>query len=117
MASVAVLSEGEGLRVGGSVTIHDVAAVVEQGIALFDRGEIIDLSQVEDVDSSAVSMLLEWRREADRRKRRITFVNMPEKLKSLVQLYGLSELIPQGQNDTRPENTSIQGHKWSRQKA
>lgn len=109
MASVVVLSEGEGLRVGGSVTIHDVAAVVEQGVALFDRGgEIIDLSQIEDVDSSAVSMLLEWQREADRRKRRITFVNIPEKLTNLVQLYDLSELILQGPNDTKSENASIQ---------
>jgi phospholipid transport system transporter-binding protein len=86
------------LRVAGSITIHNVAAVVEQGIALFDRGgEIIDLSQVQDVDSSAVSMLLEWQRAAARSKREITFVNMPEKLKTLVRLYNLFELIPQGQ--------------------
>lgn len=86
------------MRVAGSITIHNVAAVVEQGIALFDRGgEIIDLSQVQDVDSSAVSMLLEWQRAAARSKREITFVNMPEKLKTLVRLYNLFELIPQGQ--------------------
>ena len=90
MAPAVVLSEGEGLRIGGSITIHNVVAVVKQG-ALFGRGgEIIDLSQVEDVDSSAVSMLLEWQRELGRRKRRLIFVNMPEKLKTLVQLYGLS---------------------------
>jgi phospholipid transport system transporter-binding protein len=85
------------LCVGGPITIHNVATVVEQGVALFDRGgEIIDLSQVQDVDSSAVSMLLEWRRAALREKREITFVNMPEKLKTLVRLYNLFELIPQG---------------------
>jgi phospholipid transport system transporter-binding protein len=94
----AVLAEGNGLRVGGSITIHNVVAVAEQVIASFDRGgEIIDLSQIENVDSSAVSMLLEWQREAGRRKRSITFVNMPEKLKSLVRLYDLFELIPQGE--------------------
>lgn len=92
-----VLAEGDKLCVGGSITIHNVVAVVEQVIASFDRGgEIIDLSQIEDVDSSAVSMLLEWQREAGRRKRRITFVNMPGKLKNLVSLYNLFELIPQG---------------------
>jgi phospholipid transport system transporter-binding protein len=96
VSSEVLLSEGDRLRIAGSVTIHNVAAVVEQGVALFDRGgEIIDLSQVEDVDSSAVSMLLEWQREAARRRRRIDFVNMPEKLTSLVRLYDLFELIPQ----------------------
>jgi phospholipid transport system transporter-binding protein len=94
--SEVLLSEDDRLRVAGSITIHNVAAVVEQGIALFDRGvQIIDLSKVENVDSSAVSMLLEWQREADRRGRRIDFMNMPEKLASLVRLYDLFELIPQ----------------------
>ena len=109
MAPAVVLSEGEGLRIGGSITIHNVVAVVEQGAALFGRGgEIIDLSQVEDVDSSAVSMLLEWQREAGRRKRRLIFVNMPEKLKNLVQLYDLLELIPEGPDGTKPGIISIQ---------
>jgi phospholipid transport system transporter-binding protein len=53
-------------------------------------------------------MLLEWQREAGRRKRRLIFVNMPEKLKTLVQLYDLLELIPQGPDDTKPGNISIQ---------
>jgi phospholipid transport system transporter-binding protein len=41
-------------------------------------------------------MLLEWQREAVRRKHEITFVNVPEKLKSLLRLYNLFELVPQG---------------------
>jgi phospholipid transport system transporter-binding protein len=97
LATEAVLPEGERLRITGSITIHNVVEVVEQGIALFDQGgKTIDLSQVQDVDSSAVSMLLEWQRESVRRKHRITFVNVPEKLKSLLRLYNLFELIPQG---------------------
>lgn len=97
MSTEVVLSEGDRLRVRGSITIHNVVAVVEQGVALFGHGgETIDLSQVQDVDSSAVSMLLEWQREAARRKHGITFVNVPEKLKSLLRLYNLFELVPQG---------------------
>ena len=97
MSTEVVLSEGDRLRVRGSITIHNVVAVVEQGVALFDQGgKTIDLSQVQDVDSSAVSMLLEWLRQAASRKHRITFVNVPEKLKSLLRLYNLFELVPQG---------------------
>ncbi|MDN5836133.1 MAG: STAS domain-containing protein, partial [Nitrosospira sp.] len=82
------------LSVEGTITINNVVAVMERGVALFDRDDlIIDLTQVTEVDSSAVSVLLEWRRDAGRRNRRMRFANMPQNLKSLVQLYGVSELI------------------------
>ncbi|SCY67654.1 phospholipid transport system transporter-binding protein [Nitrosospira sp. Nl5] len=87
-------SEDGKLSVKGSVTIHNVVALVERGIALFNRDDlIIDLAQVTEVDSSAVSMLLEWQREARRRNCRIRFANAPQNLKGLAQLYGVSGLI------------------------
>jgi phospholipid transport system transporter-binding protein len=89
-----VLSDDGKLSVEGSVTINNVVAVVARGIALFDRENlVIDLTQVTEVDSSAVCMLLEWQREAGRRNRRICFANMPQNLKGLTQLYGVSEFI------------------------
>ena len=89
-----VLREGGELSVEGSITINNVVAMVGQGIALFDRDNmVIDLAQVAEVDSSAVSMLLEWQREAGRRNCSVRFVNIPLNLRSLVQLYGLSELM------------------------
>jgi phospholipid transport system transporter-binding protein len=45
------------------------------------------------VDSTAVSALLEWRRAATRAKRVIAYVNFPANLKSLIQLYGVTELL------------------------
>lgn len=88
------LSEDGKLSIEGSITIHNVVTVVERGIALFDRDDlVVDLTQVTEVDSSAVSMLLEWEREARRHNRRICFSNTPANLKGLVQLYGVSELI------------------------
>jgi phospholipid transport system transporter-binding protein len=82
------------LAVSGAVTIQDVAVVMEQGIALFDRKELaIDLGGVTEVDSSAVSLLLEWKREALRRGRHLLFANIPQKLWTLLRLYGISELM------------------------
>jgi phospholipid transport system transporter-binding protein len=82
------------LNVKGAITIDNVVAVAERGIVLFDRDDlIIDLGQVISVDSSAVSMLLQWEREARRRNRQICFENVPPKLQSLIRLYGVSELI------------------------
>lgn len=93
MAEVVSHEDGK-LSVEGAVLIDNVVAVVTQGVALFNREDlIIDLAQVDEVDSSAVSMLLEWRREASRRNCRLSFINMPRKLQNLAQLYGIGELI------------------------
>jgi phospholipid transport system transporter-binding protein len=82
------------LSVRGPVTIDNVVTVAERGIVLFDRENlIIDLGPVTDVDSSAVSVLLQWEREARRRNRQIHFENVPQKLQSLIRLYEVSELI------------------------
>ena len=86
--------DGNQLSVKGSVTINNVITLVAQGIALLDRDNlVIDLTQVSEVDSSALCMLLEWQREASRRNRRMHFANMPQNLRGLAQLYGVSELI------------------------
>lgn len=90
-----ILRDGDKLSVQGPVTIGTVVAVIAQGVALFDRDNlVIDLAQVSEVDSSAISMLLEWQREAERNKRKLRFTNMPKNLQSLARLYGVSELIP-----------------------
>ncbi|MBA2658921.1 MAG: STAS domain-containing protein [Nitrosospira sp.] len=94
MATEVIRSEGSQLSVKGSVTINNVVALAAQGIALLDRDNlVIDLKEVSEVDSSAICMLLEWQREASRRNWRMYFANMPHNLKSLVQLYGVAELI------------------------
>ncbi len=90
-----ILRNGNKLIVRGAVTIDNVVMVTEQGVALFDRDNlVIDLAQVTEVDSSAVSMLLEWQRKARSYNRQLHFTNLPNTLKSLAQLYGVSELIP-----------------------
>ncbi len=86
---------GDKLYVQGAITVDNVASVIEQGVALFDRPDlVIDLAQVTEVDSSAISMLLEWQRKARGQNRHICFSNIPKNMKNLAQLYGISELIP-----------------------
>jgi len=90
-----ILRDGDKLSVQGPITIANVVDVIEQGVNLFDRPDlIIDLAQVTEVDSSAVSMLLEWQRKAQKNKKRLYFSNIPESLKNLTQLYGVAELVP-----------------------
>lgn len=53
----------------------------------------IDFAQLDKVDSSAVSLMLVWLREAQRNNVTIRFANVPANLMSLAKLYGVSELL------------------------
>jgi len=80
--------------VQGPITVDNVVALLAQGNGLFSAAQVtVDLSAVTDVDSSALSLLLEWRREAGRNRRAIRYLNLPANLKSLAQLYGVTELL------------------------
>ena len=86
--------KGNQLRVRGALTIATVAALGETGKRQFpDDDLVVDLAGVTEVDSAALSLLFEWRREAQRRNLKISFRNLPASLKSLATLYGVADLI------------------------
>jgi phospholipid transport system transporter-binding protein len=89
--------DADRLVLEGPVTLDTVPALLAQGLALIDRDEVrIDLAGVTAADSSAVALLLEWMRAARRAGRRIVYLNLENSLESLVALYGVTELLPQG---------------------
>ena len=84
------------LVVGGRLTIATVPALFEAGLLhLASEDLLVDFSQVEAVDSAAVSMLLGWSRAAQRNQRTLRVTQLPEDLLSLARLYGVAELLPQ----------------------
>ncbi|MBM3374094.1 MAG: STAS domain-containing protein [Betaproteobacteria bacterium] len=84
-------------RLTGAVNLENVIALREQGLSLFTAAETeLDLSGVTEVDSTALSLLFEWRRAALAANRRIRYVNLPENLSSLARLYGVTELVAAG---------------------
>lgn len=89
-----IVQDGDNYRIQGGITIANVNAVLAEGLKLFDRdGLVVDLSQLEEVDSAAVSLVLEWLRTAQRGNHKLSFINLPDNLKSLATLYGVLELI------------------------
>ena len=93
-ALVTIFCEGERCRLEGPVTMENVTAVLAEARELFRTPRVIvDLKAVTEVDSAAVSLLLEWRRAAERDRRRIEFENVPANLESLAELYGVAHLI------------------------
>lgn len=63
----------------------------EQGIKNGVRH--FDLAAVEAIDSSALAVLLGWRRQAEEQKLPIRFTGAPANIRALAELYGLSELL------------------------
>ena len=87
------------LVIRGRLTIATVPALFESGLRhLASEDLLVDFSQVEAVDSAAVSMLLGWTRAAQRSQHTLRVTALPEDLLSLARLYGVAELLPQQSN-------------------
>jgi phospholipid transport system transporter-binding protein len=78
----------------GDVVISTVSAMLTASKSLaLSADTIIDFAQVTDIDTSTISLILEWKRRAQRENQGIKLANLPANLKSLTQLYGVTELI------------------------
>lgn len=87
------------IAVSGRLTLETARKAASE---LFDgrlnlaKGEtlVVDLAQVEAVDSSAVSVLLQWSRQARDNGVQLSFTNLPPNLSSLAKLYDVAEVLP-----------------------
>ncbi len=78
----------------GPLTLNEASRALLDGEQALVAGVIVfDLSGVTQVDSSALSLLISWRRLAQLRSRTLSFRNIPDSMHSLARLYGLADLI------------------------
>jgi phospholipid transport system transporter-binding protein len=91
--------EGDHLNVSGRLTMDSIGALFAEAMQP-PEGKVwtVDLAQVEAADSSAVSMLLSWLRNAQKHEAKLTFVNVPDNLRSLADLYGVADALPLNQS-------------------
>ncbi len=59
-----------------------------------DSTVVVDASALDRFDSSALAVLLEFRRESLSLGKRLAIRAMPERLRDLAALYGIGELLP-----------------------
>ena len=88
---------GDGLRVSGQMLIAGATSLLESGRRLLTSGGgdvVFDLSDVEETDSSALSVIFGWLRTAKSLGVRVRIVNPPASMISLAALYGVSESLP-----------------------
>jgi len=86
---------GGRMQVSGNMTMATASALFKAGLQAEPGSNlVIDFAQLEKVDSSAVSLMLVWLREAKRNNVNLSFAHVPENLSSLSKLYGVAELLP-----------------------
>ncbi|MGV8935265.1 MAG: STAS domain-containing protein [Gallionellaceae bacterium] len=88
----------DSLQVSGNVNMTNVSLLLKEGLMQqknhsSDEVLNVDFSQLDKVDSSAVSLMLAWLREAQRNKIKLRFTNVPDNLMSLTKLYGVADLL------------------------
>ena len=76
------------------ITSANARQLLEQGLASIRAGDpLVDLSAVQRCDSSAVALMLAWKREAKERAVALKFSGVPAAAASLASLYGVAELL------------------------
>ena len=89
-------AQGNTLRISGAMTLENVDALLDESAAAFTADNMqVDLAGVSDVDSTAVSLMFAWLRQAHSRNISLVFVNVPPNLVSIATLYGVLDIIPQ----------------------
>jgi phospholipid transport system transporter-binding protein len=83
------------MTLSGPVTLADVAGLLEEGKRHLEEGvRTVDLSEVTEMDSALLALLLAWLRESKLRQRELAFANLPEALRTIARLYGVDGLLP-----------------------
>ena len=84
------------------LTMDNASETLAAGLRAIASGESdFDLSDMLSVDSSAVAILLEWQRQALQKGAPLRFGVLPANLQSLIDLYGVNDLLPASAADTR----------------
>lgn len=89
--------EREGLRliVKVPLVMANARALLDAGRAALQPGEqIFDFSPVTEADSSALAVMLGWLRAAASSRSTVKFAHIPKGVRSLAELYGITELLP-----------------------
>lgn len=89
---------GEVLQLEGPLTLASMSRLLAETRQYASQEKLpeclaIDFSHVKEFDSSAVALMLHWRRESTRLGKALRYIHLPENLQSLADLYGVDQMI------------------------
>jgi len=77
------------------LTLVNARSLLDAGCSALAEGEqVFDFSEVSEADSSALAVMLGWLRAAAATRSTVKFAHIPTGVRSLAELYGLTELLP-----------------------
>lgn len=83
--------------VSGDILVDNANALLNESKALELPDHLkIDFSAVNDIDTAALSLLIEWQRRALALNKTLEYKKLPESLISLAVLYGVRDFVPSG---------------------
>lgn len=83
------------LQVKASMLVPNAATLLIAGRhAMHETEEIFDFAAVSEADSSALAVMLGWMRSAESAKKPLKFINVPDNIRALAELYGVEKLLP-----------------------
>jgi phospholipid transport system transporter-binding protein len=92
--SARLVAEGAGRwRIEGAMRFDGVPALLAQRPEVAGGDATLDVSTVTDFDSSALALLLEWRRRALAAGGRLRIENLPGRLRNLARLGGVEAML------------------------
>lgn len=95
IAQTDISALGNKWLVTGEVLVDNANLILMKSAEFKMSGDIeVDFAGVSNVDTSALSLMLEWQRRAVATGSKIKFSNLPENLSSLADLYGIEGFIP-----------------------
>ncbi len=80
-------------EIAGDISMDNANALLMASSGLVILNTLVDFAKVTEIDTAAISLMLEWRRRAIAENQSLQFVNLPANLQSLTQLYGVADLI------------------------
>jgi phospholipid transport system transporter-binding protein len=83
------------IHISGALDRHTARQAYEKANVYFNGVDAltIDLKEVSFTDSAGLAVLLAWIRRSKAQAVRLTFVNLPEKMKDLSRVSGLDHLL------------------------
>lgn len=80
----------------GDLTMHTVTAILPQGFSLINQATDVwrlDMTEVRQVSSAGVALLLEWLKAAEKEGKALELQSLPEHMLSIIQISGLETLF------------------------
>ncbi len=85
------------MAINGHLTIETVNDIWQQGCEKIRQSAgspmIVDLSKVSHCDSAGVAMIIDWLRVAKKNNKQLILKNLPEQMRAIVEVSGLSKLF------------------------